>query len=188
MTLSSGPAATRRTLLAGLALTPLAACASGSGIDLDSYADERPLLVPQDVFSGKLQAWGVVQGPGGNIVRRMWVEIDGDWDGETLAIAEQMTFENGDKMSRLWRYRRNGPDRWIGSAEGIKSPSTGQVSGNAFNRQYTGTAHLPDGTTTIAHFDEWLWQLDEKRLFCRAYISRWGLPLAQALVFFQRES
>ncbi len=187
MTRSATPSRTRRNLLIGMALAPLAACASRPDLNLATYADERPLLVPQKVFNGPLRAWGVVQGPRGNIVRRMWVEIDGDWDGETLTIAERMRFENGDSMARIWTYRQNGPGQWIGSAEGNKSPSTGRVAGNAFNRQYTGDAHLPDGTVVVAQFDEWLWQLDEERLFCRAYISRWGIQLAQASVFFQRE-
>ncbi len=185
--LTSRPTA-RRGLLSFLALAPLTACAPKPSPDLASYENERPLLIPQKVFAGELKAWGVVQGPRGNVVRRMWVEIDGDWDGETLTIAEHMTFENGEKMARTWAYRQDGPDNWIGSAEGIEAPSTGRVSGNAFNRRYTGMAHMPDGTMVMAQFDEWLWQLDEKRLFCRAYISRLGIAVAQASVFFERKA
>ena len=46
---------------------------------------------------------------------------------------------------------------------------------------------MPFGKTTLlVTFDDWMWLLDEKRLFNRAYLSKYGVNIGEVLVTFEK--
>ena len=175
----------RRRFLLFAGAGALTACTPKPTPELSRYSEAEPALIPEEVFNGGLSAWGTIHDMNGDLIRRMWADIQGTWDGELLTIKETMRFEDDVEMGRTWLYRKTGANEWTGQIEGSDEVSVGQISGNLFHRTYSADAMMPDGEVR-ADFDEWMWRLDESRLACQAYISRFGIGLARASVFLQR--
>ena len=174
----------RRLILALAALTALAACAGRPSLD-DPKLSERALDL-EVFFAGETRAHGQFQDVLGTVRRRFEVRISGDWDGERLRLVEDFVYEDGSTEQRVWTLRKTGPDSWTGSAPGVIGPATGQESGDTFNWTYTIDLPLGDGTTTRVSFDDWMWLLAEDRVLNKAYMSKYGLPVGEVTIFFEK--
>ncbi|MEQ8493191.1 MAG: DUF3833 family protein, partial [Gammaproteobacteria bacterium] len=43
-----------------------------------------------------------------------------------------------------------------------------------------------DGRSWRVAFDDWMWLVDERQLFNRSYIRKFGLTVAEVSIFMQR--
>jgi hypothetical protein len=171
----------RLSILACLLL--LAACAGRPTLDQPSMGG--PDLVLEEYFDGSLVAFGQFQDRFGQVRRRFEVAIEGEWDGETLTLVEDFTYEDGSTERRVWELTKTGDATWTGTAPGVLGTATGEVRGDVFNWQYT--IDLPVGDETLrASFDDWMWRLDDRRLLNRAYMSRFGVRIGEVIIFFER--
>ena len=173
-----------RALALGAAALALVACAGRP--DLEDYAGAAPPFAPELFFDGDLMAWGVFQDRFGAVRRSFFVEIDGDWDGETLTLDERFTYEDGATERRVWRLRKTGPDSWAGTAEGVVGEATGAVRGDAFTWSYTIDLATPDGPLRVA-IEDWIWRIDERVALNRAYVERFGVTIGELIIAFRRE-
>ncbi|MGR3541303.1 MAG: DUF3833 domain-containing protein [Hasllibacter sp.] len=180
----------RRAAILCLAL--LAACGrpslddpnlSGRQLDLERY------------FDGRTTAHGQFQDRFGTVRRRFEVAIDGTWDGETLTLVEDFSYDDGTTERRVWTLRKTGPDRpgqtWEGTAPGVIGTATGEERGDAFNWRYTIDLPVPGeapGTTRTLRvtFDDWMWLLPDGKLLNRAYMERFGVEIGEVVIFFER--
>lgn len=172
-----------RPLCLALAALALAACAARP--DLDTQLGGPPMVL-EEYFDGELVAFGQVQDRFGTVRSRFTVDIAGDWDGETLTLVEDFTYQDGRTEQRIWTLRQSGPDTWTGTAPGVIGAATGEVRGDTFNWRYTIDLPLGDGETLRADFDDWMWRLDADRVLNRAYMTRFGVNLAEVIIFFER--
>jgi len=178
---------TFRRIFARLALLlalPLGAC--GGTPTLDDFAGATPELELERFLDGKLTAHGIFQDRFGDVRRSFVVDIEGTWDGEVLTLVEDFTYEDGTTERRVWRLTQTGPESWRGTAEGVIGEATGEETGNAFNWRYTIDLPTPDGTLR-ASFDDWLWQMDDRVMINRAYVTKFGVEIGQLSIFFRRE-
>lgn len=177
-----------RTALALAALILLSACAGRPSLD-DAPLSDREFEL-QEFFDGDLVAHGQFQDVFGTVRRRFEVDIDGTWDGETLRLVEDFTYEDGATERRVWTLRQTGPETWEGTADGVQGVARGQERGDAFNWRYTIDLPIPaaDGTTDTlrASFDDWMWQLTDDRLLNRAYMSRAGVFIGEVIITFEK--
>ncbi len=167
-----------------LALVVLAAC--GRPSLNDPVLSDRQLNL-EEFFDGHLTAYGQFQDVFGEVRRRFTVDIHGTWDGEHLRLVEDFAYDDGSTEQRIWTLRQTGPDSWEGFAPGVIGQATGQERGDAFNWQYTIDLPLPDDETLRVTFDDWMWLLSEDRLLNRAYMSRFGVPIGEVLITFERD-
>jgi hypothetical protein len=163
---------------------PLAACSGGPS--LDDFESSKPELELQRFLDGRLTAHGIFQDRFGEVRRSFVVEIEGEWDGEALTLVEDFTYEDGSTEQRIWSLTQTGPESWRGSAEGVVGEATGEERGNAFNWRYTIDLKTPDGELR-ASFDDWLWQMDDRVMINRAYVTKYGVEIGQLSIFFRRE-
>jgi len=161
----------------------LAACSSSP--DLDQQLG-GPDLVLEEYFDGDLVAFGQFQDRFGTVRRRFKVDIEGDWDGETLTLVEDFTYEDATTERRVWTLTQTGPNTWEGTAPGVIGAATGEIRGDAFNWRYTIDLPIGEGETLRATFDDWMWQFDETRLLNRAYMSRFGVRIGEVIIFFEK--
>jgi len=166
----------------------LGACAGRPSLD-DPRLSGRDLDL-ETFFSGRTVARGQFQDVFGTVRRRFVVEIDGRWDGETLTLVEDFTYEDGSTERRVWRLRKTGAETWQGSADGVQGVARGEERGDTFNWSYVIDLPVPsagsDTDTLRVAFDDWMWLLSEDRLLNRAYMSRFGVPLGEVLIFFEK--
>ncbi len=172
-----------RRLLAALALTALAACTGRPSLDTSLGG---PKLDLETFFAGKVVAHGQFQDRFGEIGRRFRVDVTGVWDGTALTLTEDFVYEDGTTEQRLWRLRKTGEDSWAGTAGGVIGEATGEERAEVFNWRYTIDLPVPDGETLRVDFDDWMWQLDDRRLLNRAYMSKYGIGIGEVIIFFEK--
>ncbi len=162
----------------------LAACGGRPSLE-DAPLSEAQLHL-EEFFEGDLIAYGQFQDVFGTVRRRFVVEIEGTWDGETLRLVEDFTYEDGSTEQRIWTLTKTGPDSWQGTAPGVIGMATGQERGDTFNWQYTIDLPVPGGETMRVSFDDWMWLLSEDRLLNRAYMFRYGVRIGEVIISFER--
>ncbi|MEM9851252.1 MAG: DUF3833 domain-containing protein [Pseudomonadota bacterium] len=171
----------------GLLFLALAACGAPS-LDDPKLSDRK--LDLEDFFDGSLVAYGQFQDLFGTVRRRFEVEVKGDWNGERLRLVEDFVYEDGATEQRIWTLTKTGPDTWEGTAPGVIGTATGEERGDTFNWAYTIDLPIPaaDGTvdTLRASFDDWMWLLTDDRLLNRAYMTRFGVPIGEVIITFEK--
>lgn len=174
----------RRLLLAAAATSPLVltGCASQA---LDSYAREQPVLDLAQYFNGTVDAHGIFQDRGGQIVKRFTVVMQCHWDGPNGVLDEAFTYSDGSTERRVWRLTKHADGRYTGTAGDVVGQAEGRVAGNAFRWQYT--LALPvDGRVINVDLDDWMYLIDERVMLNRATMSKFGVRLGEITLSFTR--
>ena len=56
---------------------------SCTSVRLSDYADQKPHFDMQEYFNGRVVAYGIVQDRSGKVIRRMTVDMQCSWQGDT---------------------------------------------------------------------------------------------------------
>ena len=178
----------RALILLGF-VTLLAACTGKPALEDPTLSDRKLNL--EEFFHGDLVARGQFQDVFGTVRRRFEVAIHGDWNGETLRLTEDFTYEDGATEQRIWTLTKTGPDSWTGTAPGVLGTATGTEVGDTFNWQYTIDLPIPaaDGAveTLRVTFDDWMWLLSDDRLLNRAYMTKYGVDIGEVIIAFEKQ-
>lgn len=170
---------------AALAILPvfLAACSGRPSLN-DPALSSRNLDLER-FFDGTLVAHGQFQDRFGTVRARFRVDMEGHWDGQTLRLDEDFTYDDGRKDNRVWTLTKTGPEEWQGTAPDVIGVATGREKGDTFN--WTYTVDLPQGDSTLrVQFDDWMWKMSESRLINRAYVSKLGVTVGEVIIFFEK--
>uniref|UniRef100_UPI0040488AD0 DUF3833 domain-containing protein n=1 Tax=Orrella sp. TaxID=1921583 RepID=UPI0040488AD0 len=174
-----------KVLLASASAAVLTAC---GGVDVQTYADQKPPLDLPVFFDGTLDAWGIFQKRNGELVRRFHVEIIASWESPTKGqLDEYFTYSDGEKQRRVWILIQQPDGTWRGTADDVKGEAIGKVAGNALHWKYV--LQLPvDGKVYDVNFDDWMWQLDENTMMNRSVMSKFGFDLGEVSLFFKKRT
>ncbi|MDW6092409.1 DUF3833 domain-containing protein [Vibrio rhizosphaerae] len=158
---------------------------TGCSADLKEYQASQPTFDLFGYFQGETHAWGMVQDYSGKQTRRFKVHIKGTVTGNTLTLAEDFVFHDGEKNQRIWTITRSADGHYQGRADDIIGVATGQEVGNALQWQYDFLLKTDDSEITVS-FDDWLFRQDEKRLFNVTSIRKFGLEVGRITLFFEK--
>ena len=159
---------------------------SGCGdMKIEDFKDSQPKLALEDYFAGQTKAWGIFEDRFGNLRRQFEVDIVGTWDGETLTLEEDFVYADGETDRRVWTIEKTGPDSYEGRAADVDGVATGRTAGNAFNWQYSLDLKVGDRTWRV-NFDDWMFLRPGGVLINKAEVTKWGLKLGEATIFFQK--
>ncbi|PRY22541.1 uncharacterized protein DUF3833 [Aliiruegeria haliotis] len=172
-----------RILLALLLVLGVAACSGKPGPDDEVLSDR--ILNMEEFFEGRTIAHGQFQDRFGTVQRRFTVEIDGTWDGRNLRLVEDFTYDDGATEQRIWTLTKTGEDSWVGSAPGVIGQASGVERGDSFNWVYRIDLPVRKGTMRV-DFDDWMWLMADGRVLNRAYVSRFGVELGEAIIMFEK--
>ncbi len=167
-----------------LALSTLVACSGTPNLEDETLSDRQFNL--EEFFDGKTIAHGQFQDVFGNIQRRFDVQITGTWDGRYLKLVEDFTYDDGETEQRIWTLEKTGEDTWKGTAPGVLEAATGRENGDTFNWTYRIDLPVRKGTMRVK-FDDWMWLLTNDRVLNRAYVSRFGVRLGEAIIVFEKK-
>ncbi len=172
-----------------LALLGLAAalCLGGcASQQIESYANEKPVLELAQYFNGTLDAYGVFTDRSGSVVKRFSVVMVCDWQGDQGTLDEDFTYSDGSKQKRVWHLTKLGNGRFSGTADDVVGEARGESSGNTFHWNYT--LSLPvDGKVYEVQFDDWMYLVGDKVMLNKASMSKFGIRLGDVtLSFFKR--
>ncbi|MFT5812989.1 MAG: hypothetical protein ACI9VT_000727 [Psychroserpens sp.] len=153
---------------------------------LEEYQATSPKLDIQQYFSGKSIAWGMVQDYTSKVTRRFCVELDGQWQGEDGLLKEVFYFADGEVSFRNWQLKKLKQGKYLGSAEDVVGNANGQQVGFAFQWQYDLLVPI-DGDEIQLSLDDWMYQIDEYRVFNRTKMKKFGVTVAEITLFFDKE-
>jgi Protein of unknown function (DUF3833) len=175
-------------LLAAFLALPLLLTGCSPAMKSEDFAATKPELKLEEYFAGESRAWGMVQGRGGEVIKRMTVTLNGTWDeqAQTLRLVEDFVYDDGTTEQRIWNLTKTSPHDWEGTAHGVVGKAKGRQFGNALNLIYT--FDLPyKGSTVRVKFDDWLFLQEDGLLLNRARMSKWGFTLADITIAFKKD-
>jgi len=166
-------------------LLPMGLLAGCSSVDIERYADTTPRLDIGEYFAGETRAWGMVQDYSGEVQRRFTVTIDGTLEGDTLTLDERFTYDDGETDRRVWTFERQGPDRWIGSANDVEESVEARQAGHVFTMRYALPVEVSGREITFT-MDDWMYLQPDGRLINRTAMKKFGITLAEITIVFDR--
>jgi hypothetical protein len=175
----------RRTLLAVAAATCALLIGGCASQNIDSYADQQPVLDLQQYFNGTLDAYGVFTDRSGAVVKRFTVLMLCSWTGDTGVLHEDFNYSDGTKQTRIWHLTKLGNGRFVGRADDVVGEALGESRGNAFH--WTYTLRLPvDKSVYDVQFDDWMYLMTDKVMLNKAAMSKFGVRLGEVTLSFTK--
>lgn len=174
----------RRLLLAAAAAAPSTLLLSGCAAQqIETYAQDKPLLDLAQYFNGTLDAYGVFTDRSGTVVKRFTVVMVCTWNGDDGVLDEDFRYSDGSTQKRIWRLRKLGEGRFSGRADDVVGEARGETRGNTFH--WTYTLNLPvDGRVFEVQFDDWMYLMTDKVMLNKAAMSKFGVRLGEVTLSF----
>lgn len=174
----------RRLLLAAAAAAPSTLLLSGCAAQqIETYAQDIPLLDLAQYFNGTLDAYGVFTDRSGTVVKRFTVVMVCTWNGDDGVLDEDFRYSDGSTQKRIWRLRKLGDGRFSGRADDVVGEARGETRGNTFH--WTYTLNLPvDGRVFEVQFDDWMYLMTDKVMLNKAAMSKFGVRLGEVTLSF----
>ena len=174
----------RRLLLAAAAAAPSTLLLSGCAVQqIETYAQDKPLLDLAQYFNGTLDAYGVFTDRSGTVVKRFTVVMVCTWNGDDGVLDEDFRYSDGSTQKRIWRLRKLGDGRFSGRADDVVGEARGETRGNTFH--WTYTLNLPvDGRVFEVQFDDWMYLMTDKVMLNKAAMSKFGVRLGEVTLSF----
>ncbi|WDE04188.1 DUF3833 domain-containing protein [Thalassomonas viridans] len=158
---------------------------SSCSTDIKHYQGSTPALDIQEYFNGPVVAWGIVQDYQHKVTRRFCVELNGSWQQEQGLLKEVFYFKDGEISHRNWRLTRQG-NQYLGLAEDVIGTAGGEQLGYAFRWQYRLAVDI-DGENYHFDLDDWMYRIDDYRVFNKTQMKKFGITLAEITLFFDKE-
>lgn len=158
---------------------------SGCSASIHDLPDKSPAMDLFGYFEGDVNAYGIVQDYQGVKIRQFTVKIKGEIEDNTLTLTEDFVFDDGELQQRIWVIEKLGNNQYRGTADDVIGHATGIVKGDTLNWQYVLSMDV-DGSNYHINFDDWMYLMDDKRLFNKATMTKWGVTVGQVTLFFEK--
>ncbi|MCG9697076.1 DUF3833 domain-containing protein [Shewanella sp. Isolate11] len=165
-----------------LMLVGVSGCGSAS---LDEHKGTQPELKLEQFFTGKLKAYGMVFDRSGNLLRRFNADLIGHWEGDTGELKEWFEFDDGEKSTRVWQLTKTADNQYQGQAADVVGIAKGQTQGSALYWQYDLLVEV-EGETYQLTLDDWMFLLDEKRLFNKTEMTKFGFKVGEIVLYIEK--
>jgi hypothetical protein len=169
-----------------LGLLLLAVVMTGcTSMAVERYAEQRPELVPEEFFDGRLTAHGVVKNRGGEVIRRFNAEITAYWKDGVGTLEEDFLFDDGEEQRRVWTLRPTGEGAYAGTAGDVVGEGQVTVAGNAMFLDYVLRIPYGDGTLDL-RIDDRMYLVSPDVLINESKMKKFGLRVGEILLVIER--
>jgi hypothetical protein len=169
-----------RTLIIVFSLL-LASCSTS----MKNYDNTSPYFDMQQFFNGKLTAYGMVQNRQGEVLRRFRVDMVGSWENNKGTLDERFYYHDGEQQQRIWYIEKTDDGRYIGNADDVVKPASGESNGFALNWRYSLLIEV-DGENWEIDFIDWMYLIDDYRMINRAEMSKWGFKVGEVTLWIEK--
>ena len=138
-------------------------------------------------FNGKTRAYGVFQDRFGRIKRKLSVVMEGRWQDGCFILEEHFSYEDGRTEDRTWTVTLHGDGRFSAESADSVGKGHGMAADDCIHMQYIFRLQMKNRILNV-DFDDRLYKLDDKRVFNRAVMSKWGIRLGEVLLLFEKEA
>jgi hypothetical protein len=160
---------------------------SSCSSEISDYQKTDPKFDIKNYFTGEFIAFGMVQDYSNQVTRRFCVELNGTWNNNQGQLAEVFYFDDGEVSYRTWQLTKQLNDEYTGSAEDVVGIAKGKQSGFAFHWQYELLVPI-EGDAYSFDMDDWMYQIDENRVFNRTTMNKFGVKVAEITLFFDKKT
>ena len=157
-----------------------------SAVPIEDYAENRPILVAENFFSGELIASGIVKDRSGRVIRYFNATIDASWEGGVGTLDEQFVFDDGEEQTRVWTLERTAAGAYIATAGDVIGESQMKVLGNSLFMQYVLRIPYGDGTIDV-NVDDRMYLVSDTVLLNESVMSKWGFHVGQITLVIQKK-
>lgn len=169
-----------------LAVFCLIAIASCSSVSVEDYADNKPRLVAEEFFNGKLSAHGIVKNRGGEVIRYFNAKINAYWVDGIGTLDEQFVFDDGEQQTRVWKLKPVGAGKYTATAGDVIGEGNMQVAGNSVFLDYVLRIPYGDGTIDLK-IDDRMYLVSERVLLNESIMTKWGFEVGEIVLVITRE-
>lgn len=177
-------------LLKLASITGLTLAILGCSTSLESYKDTGPEFKLRDYFNGHSVAWGTLVDYSNKLTRTFCVEIEANWlaekDIHTGTLNESFYFDDGERSERIWKIQDNGDGTFTGEAGDVIGVASGETKGRAFHWQYDLEVKVGE-RDMVFRMDDWMYRVDEHRLFNKTAMEKLGIEVATITLFFDKQ-
>ncbi|MFB6344364.1 MAG: DUF3833 family protein [bacterium] len=156
-----------------------------AGREVRNFEGNSPEFRPEKYFDGHVKAWGFAENRWGSVTQRFEADFYGESHGDSLTMHEELRYEDGRTEERDWVITRTGQHDYTISSPDMVGEGSGQAYGNAVRWQYYLNVNVGDGKWTM-WFDDWMILRNDGVMLDRAVISKYGITLGRAYIFFQK--
>lgn len=157
------------TFLLSMMMSVTSSSSNASDLNLERY------------FSGETVAVGSFSAING-IKRSFKVALSGKWNGKTLTLVEDFSYDDGIKERKTWRFNKISPTKYIGTREDVVGETLVTVTGNMAHFTY-----LVDlDNRNRVRFHDTMTLRPDGTLVNSAVVTKYGFPVALTKVEFKR--
>jgi hypothetical protein len=151
----------------------------------DYQATTKPDFEMSEYFNGELRAYGIVQNRSGKVIRRFSADLTGSWESGSGTLDETFVYDDGETQQRIWNLEKLSSAQYKGVANDVVGTAYGNSNGFAFNWHYTLLITV-DGKEWAVNLNDWIYQLDEKRIINRTVMKKWGIKVGEITLFIEK--
>lgn len=164
----------------------LAALATGCGsVTVQDYREMQPRFIPEQFFSGRLTAHGVVMNRGGRVTRHFNAEIQASWKDGIGTLEEDFVFDDGEQQRRVWTLTPDGDGGYIGRAGDVVGDGALSFAGNAVFLDYVLRVPYGDGSIDV-RVDDRMYLVSPDVLVNESKLSKFGFGVGRILLTIVR--
>lgn len=169
-------------LLQLLLVVLLAGCTT---VSQEQQAKSEPTLMPEQFFTGKLSAYGVLKDWRGRQTRHFEADIDACWEAGVGTLEEHFVFDDGELQQRVWRLVPEGEGSYRASANDVVGTTILSAVGNTLQMQYD--LEIPWGDSTLVlTVDDTMYLVTDQVLINTSIMSKWGVPVGEIVLTILR--
>lgn len=156
-------------------------------MDINKFVNNKPELILEDYFNGKVEAWGLFHDRFGNLKRQFKVDIVGKVEDSKITLDEKFLYDDGEKEQRIWEIEILPEKTYVGKADDVVGTAIGKASGNALNWKYHLLLKVNKSRIKV-EFDDWMFLQDRGILINRAEVKKYGINLGIVTITFLKIS
>ena len=144
-------------------------------------------LVLEDFFRGRSHARGAFYGRFDKSERWLSVVIDSSWDGKTLTMVEDFTYDDGELDHKTWRFERTGARTYNATREDVIGTGRATADGAAMRLAYTVALKTEKWGDIHLRFSDRLTLRPDGTVLNRAVVTKWGIRIGHVELVMTRE-
>ncbi len=174
----------KKVVIAVVVFGMLAGCSS---MRIEDFSDEKPELVLEEYFEGRLTAYGLIKNRRGRITSSFRADFIGSWDEDGIGTLDEVfVYNDGTVQERVWTFAPAGENRYIGTAPDIVGEADMTVKGNTLRMDYV--IRVPYGNRTIdLSVEDWLHLQPDGVMLNHSYMRKFGVRVAELVVTIIRD-
>ena len=174
-----------KTAALALLLVLVASVAGCTPVTVQDYADNRPVLVPEEFFQGRLTAHGVIKNRGGKVIRYFNADIKAYWENGVGTLEEDFIFDDGEPQRRVWTLTPQGEGRYTGTAGDVIGDGQVTIAGNSMFLDYVLRIPYNDGTLDL-RIDDRMYLVNPITLVNESTMTKFGVRVGEILLVIEK--